>query len=115
MEQLLWTVDDVARFVDHPDLPLRRWALDRLRKRFPTQAGEPMVILVDDSDSYIALMASEFLPKTGDRERFGPILMERLQHAEGARFGYLSAALARLDYRKALPSILERLERAKRE
>jgi hypothetical protein len=115
MEQCLWTVDDVARFVNHPDRPLRRWALDRLRKRFPTQASEPMITLLDDSDLYIALMASEFLSKTGDKERFGPILMERLQHAAGARFGYLSEALARLDYRKALPLVLARLERARRE
>ncbi len=115
MEPLWWHVDDVARFVKHPDLPLRRWALDRLRKRFPTQAGEAMVPLLDDSDSYIALMASEFLAKTRDKERFGPILLECLQRAEGVRFGYLSVALARLDYREALALILARLERARRE
>lgn len=115
MEQLLWTFDDVVRFVDHPDLPVRRWALERLNKRFPDQAGEPMVTLLDDPDSYIALMASEFLPKTGDGERYGPILLERLKQAQGARFGYLSEALARLDHREALPLILERLERARRE
>lgn len=115
MEQLLWSVDDVARFVDHPDLPVRRWALDRLRKRFPTQAGEPMVTLLDDSNLYIALMASEFLSKTGDEKRYGPIFYERLRHAEGVRFGYLSEALARLGYREALPLILARLERARQE
>jgi hypothetical protein len=115
MEQLLWTFDDVARFVDHPDLPVRRWALDRLRKRFPTRAGEPMVTLLDDANSYIALVASEFLSKTGDKERYGPMLLERLQHATGPRFGYLSEALAHLNYRQALPLILERLERARQE
>jgi hypothetical protein len=115
MEHLLWNADDVARFVDHADLPVRRWALDRLRKRFPAQAGEPMVTLLDDSNSYIALMASEFLSKTGDGERYGPIMCERLQHADGARFGYLSEALARLGYREVLPLILTRLERARQE
>ena len=112
MERLLWTFEDVVQLVDHPDLPVRRWVLERLTKRFPSQAREPMVTLLDDPDSYIALTASEFLAETGDGERTGPALLERMRQAQGARFGYLAEALARLDRREALPLILERLERA---
>lgn len=109
MEELLWTFEDVVRFVDHPDRPLRRWALERLIKRFPNQAGDALLVMVDDPDEYISLMATQFLTEMGDREKYGPVLLERLKEANGARFGYLAQALARLDQRKALPPILERV------
>lgn len=115
MEQLLWTIDDVARFIDHPDLSVRRWALERLTGCFPDQAGEPSVTLLDDPNPLVALVASEFLSKTGNTERYGPVLLPRLRRAQGARFGFLSQALAQLDYRKALPLIIERLDRARRD
>jgi hypothetical protein len=115
MEQLLWTFDDVVKFIDHPDLPIRRWALERLTKRFPAQAGEPMVTLLDDANDHIAFAASEFLSKTGDRETYGPLLLDRLRRARGHRFGYLSEALAHLGHREALPLIMGRVERARRD
>ena len=115
MEQLLWTFDDVVKFIDHPDLPVRRWALERLTKQFPTQAGDPMVALLDDANEHIALTASEFLSKTGDRGTYGPLLLDRLRRARGHRFGYLSEALAHLGHREALPLIMERVERARRD
>jgi hypothetical protein len=114
MEKLLWTIEDVVRFVDHPDRPLRRWALDRLTNRFPEQAGDALLVMVDDPDGYISLVATEFLAKTGNRERYGPVLLERLKEAHGARFGYLAQALARLDHREALPLILQRVQSAGR-
>jgi hypothetical protein len=114
MEELLWTFEDVVRFVGHPDVPVRRWALERLTKRFADQAGEAVVTLVDDADSYISFMASRFLSETGDRERYGPVLLERLKRAKSTRFGQLAQALARLDQREALPLVVEHLERARR-
>lgn len=110
MEELLWTFEDVVRFIDHPDRPLRRWALERLTKRFPHQAGEALLAMVDDPDGYISLMATQFLVETGDRAKYGPVLLERLREAEGTRFGYLAQALGRLDRREALPLILERVD-----
>ncbi|MDD3828581.1 MAG: hypothetical protein PHY79_21670 [Anaerolineae bacterium] len=114
MEELLWTFEDVVRFIEHPDRPLRRWALERLTKRFPHQAGEALLAMVDDPDGYISLMAAQFLVETGDRDKYGPPLLERLGEAEGTRFGYLAQALARLDQRQALPLIVERFESAGR-
>jgi hypothetical protein len=114
MEELLWTFEDVVRFVDHPDRPLRRWALDRLTKRFPNQAGDALLAMADDSDEYISLMATQFLAETGDRGKYGPPLLERLGEAEEVRFGYLAEALARLDHREALPLVVERVELAGR-
>jgi hypothetical protein len=111
----LWTFDDVVKFINHPDLPVRRWAQERLTKRFPAQAGEPMVTLVDDADDYIARTASEFLSKTGDGETYGPPLLERLRRSRGHRFGYLVETLAHLGYRQALPLIMGRVERARRD
>jgi len=52
MEKLLWTFEDVVRFVDHPDRPLRHWALERLTQRFPKQAGDALLVMVDDPDGW---------------------------------------------------------------
>jgi HEAT repeat protein len=114
MEELLWTFEDVVRFVDHPDLPLRHWALERLTKRFPGQAGDALSVMVDDPDEYISTMAIRFLAETGDREKYGPALLARLKEAKGTRFGTLAEALARLDEREALPLILERVKSGRR-
>jgi hypothetical protein len=114
-EQLLWTFDDVVRFIDHPDLPVRRWALERLTKRFPNQAGNAMVVMLDDADDYIARTAAEFLSESGDGTRYGPLLLERLRRSRGRRFGYLAETLANLGYRQALPLIMGRVERARRD
>ena len=110
MEQLLWTFDDIVRFIDHPDTPVRRWSLDRLIKLFPDRAADPLLTMVDDPNSSIALSATEFLSRTGNGEKYGPVLMDRLKRAQGSRFGYLAEALARLDIRDALPVALHRLE-----
>ena len=66
MEPLLWTLDDVVRFIDHPDRPLRRWAQERLIHRFPEQAGDSLAAMLDDQNSYIVLVAAQFLSETGD-------------------------------------------------
>ena len=76
MEELLWTFEDVVRFVDHPDRRLRRWALGRSSKRFSNQAGDALLVMMDDPDGYLSLMATQFLAETGDREKYGPVLLE---------------------------------------
>jgi HEAT repeat protein len=111
----LWTFDDVVGFIKHPDLPVRRWALERLTKRFPAQAGNAMVVMLDDADDYIARTASKFLSETGDGETYGPLLLERLRQSRGCRFGYITETLAHLDHRQALPLIMGRVERARRD
>jgi HEAT repeat protein len=111
MEQLLWTFDEVVRFIDYPDRPVRRWAFERLTRLFPDRAGEAMIALLDDEDTYISRRAAEFLAKAGDMERYGSAMLGRLRQAGGARFGYLAQALARLGNRQALPLVLERIRR----
>jgi hypothetical protein len=110
MEQLLWTFEDLKRFANHPDAPLRSWAVDRLIKLFPERAGEVLVTTLDDQDHFIAPRALDFLAKTGDRERYGPTLLERLSRARGEHFGRLAMTLAELGYRPALPVILSYLD-----
>ena len=61
MEQLLWTFEDLRRFTTHPDTPVREWAVERLIKHFPDQAGDVLVTLVDDPRGYVAFKALEFL------------------------------------------------------
>ena len=109
MGELLWTFKDVTQFIDHPDQSLRLWALERLLKRFPNQAASPLAAMLEDPYPYIALKAAEFIAKTGDLE-YGSLLLNRFQHAHAPYKGYMALALARLDYREALPHILEHLE-----
>jgi HEAT repeat protein len=110
MEKLLWTFDRVAQFSRHPDPPVRRWAAERLIKRFPGQAGSVLVEVLDDADWILPNHAARFLADTGDRDRYAPALMARLRRPGYARMDAVSVALARLDHREALPLILERLE-----
>ena len=112
MEQILWTFEDVVRFVDHPDRPLRSWAAESLTKRFPERADEVLIGMLDDGAWSIANRAINFLARSGAAERYGPILFERLERSRGDRLGLLARALARLDYRAALPAILEIATRA---
>jgi hypothetical protein len=106
MEQLLWSFEDIKRFASHPDAPLRLWAMDRLIKLFPDEAGNVLVTMLDDKGRFIAGKALDFLAETGEPEKYGPILLEHLQRAEGEHFGRLAMTLARLGYRPALPLIL---------
>ena len=110
MEKLLWTFDQVAQFSRHPDPPVRRWAAERLIKRFPDQAGSVIVEALDDADWILPNRAARFLADTGESGRYGPELMERLRRPGYAHMDAVSVALARLDHREALPLILERLE-----
>jgi|GEM_PF-449929 len=110
-DRLLWTADDVAPFVRHPDTPLRFWALERLTTLFPNRAGEALLPLLDDPEDHLVMLASEFLASTGDRARYGPVMVEHLSKAQGAHVGYLALALGRLRHEPALPFILETLAR----
>jgi hypothetical protein len=109
MEELLWTFEDVMRFLHHPDRPLRSWAVERLIKRFPDRAGDALLDAAGDADEYITLMAAQWLAETGDRARYGPPLLEWLKTAQDSRLGILAEALARLGHREVLPHILKRL------
>jgi HEAT repeat protein len=110
MEQFLWAFDDIVRFIDHPEIPLRRWAQERLVKLYPDQAAEPLVSMLDDPNAHNVLLACRFLGETGESAKYGPILLQHLQQVEGARFGYLADALGALNYREAVPPIAERLD-----
>jgi HEAT repeat protein len=109
MEQYLWTFDDIVRFIDHPDTPVRRWAIEWLTKRFPDRAAESLLTVLDDLYTYNVLSACSFLGDQGDRAKHGPALFEGLKQAEGARFAYIAAALGKLGYREAVPMIAQRL------
>jgi len=96
MEQFLWSFEDVKRFTNHPDVPLRLWAVDRLIKLFSDRAGDVLLTMLDDKGRFIAAKALDFLAETGETEKYGPILLEHLQRADGEHFGRLAMTLARL-------------------
>lgn len=80
--------------------------MDRLIGLFPDQAGDVLVTMLDDKGHSVASQALDFLVETGETEKYGPILLEHLQHADGERFGRLAMTLAKLGYRPTLPVIL---------
>lgn len=110
----LWTLDDLARFAHHPDAAVRDWAVHRLMRLFPEQAGDILVTLLDDPYVFITRWAVDFLGCTGERERYGPVLLAYLFKSFGATYEHIALALARLDYREALPLLLERLQELSR-
>jgi len=115
VEQLLWTFEDLRRFTTHPDTPVREWAVERLIKHFPDQAGDVLVTLVDDPRGYAAFHALEFLGLSGQGDKYGPILLEQWPRIQGDNRGHLAMALARLGYRPAIPLIVRSLQQPDRQ
>lgn len=109
MQQLVWTFEQIARFSDHPDRPVRRWAMHRLLKLFPERAAPVLVGMLDEDDFYLVREAAECLGRSGERERYGPFLLEHLQRTRDEYVGYFALALGMLNYRQALPRLLEQL------
>ncbi len=107
MKQLLWKLDDALRFIHHPDHPVRSWALELMINRFPERAGDAVVDMLDDDNTYIVMRATDFLGDTGDRQRCGPALLEHLKQCTDERSGYYAEALGKLGYRQALPLIID--------
>jgi HEAT repeat protein len=99
MEPLLWTFEEIAAFVTHPDKPVRRWAQDRLLGLFPERAPEVLTAQLGDEDFYTAMRAAEAIGKTGDAARYGPIVLEHMQRAPALHF----AAWPRLPHSFNLP------------
>ena len=67
-ETLLWKPEDLARFLSHPQVEVRRWAGDRLRKLFPDQAGPHLLTVLDDPDRIAVGQVIDFLGQTGDAD-----------------------------------------------
>ena len=111
MQPLLWSQAQITAFVTHADLPVRRWAMDRLIERFPEAAPAALVPLLDDVEPYLVFKAADVIAASGEVERFRAPLVERLGSARGQRFGRLVQALARLDAEAARPWLLERARR----
>jgi hypothetical protein len=111
-EGLLWRAEDLAPFLHHPQVEVRRWAGDRLIKLFPAQAALHLLAALDDPNDSVAAQAINFLGAMGDAGEYGPALAERLSGAAGWRFGRLAVGLARLGHRAALPALIERARAA---
>lgn len=114
MEQLLWTFEDLRRFTAHPDAPVREWAVERLIKHYPDQAGDVLVTVVDDPRRYTAFKALKFLGQSGQGDKYGPILLEHWPRIQGDTRGHLAVALATLGYRPAMPFIVRSLQQPDR-
>ncbi len=108
-ETLLWHAEDLAPFLRHPQIEVRRWAAERLIKLFPGQAAPHLLTVLDDPDRSLHRQVTDFLGRQGDAEACGPELARHLSGASGQRISELALALARLGYRAALPALLERV------
>jgi hypothetical protein len=106
MDPLLFTFEEIAGFVAHPDKPVRRWAQDRLLTLFPERAAEVLTAQLGDEDFYLALRAAEVIGDSGDAARYGPLVLEHMQRAPAAHFAALAEAAAQLELAEALPLIV---------
>ncbi len=107
MTQILWSFEKLRRFTEHPDLAVRDWALERLTKLFPDQAGETAVKMLDDENIYVRLQAVNFLGDTGDK-KYGPVLLEKLKQTEQVNlFVALADALGQVCFQEAGPVMLD--------
>ena len=77
----MWSFEDIKHFANHPDAPVRSWAMDRLIKLFPDQAGDVLVTMLDDQGHFIANTSLDFLAKTREPEKYGPMFGERKRYA----------------------------------
>ena len=111
MEPWLWTAEQLIRFSGHEMRDIRRWAQGTLAHLYPEQAGPVMVDLLDDRDEVIRVGAIDFLGETGDAERYGLPLLERLRDEEYGNRGQAAQALAMLGVREALPILLEQVRK----
>lgn len=111
MEPLLWTFEEIAGFLTHPDKQVRRWVQDRLLDLFPERSPEVLMAELDDDDFYLALRAAEALGDSGDAARYGPLVLEHMQRAPAAHFAALAEAAAHLGLAEALPLIVAQSRR----
>lgn len=111
MEPLLWTFEEIAGFVTHPDKPVRRWAQDRLLGLFPERAPEVLAAQLGDADFYLALRAADVIGGSGDAARYGPIVLDTMQRVSDTHFGALAEAAAHLGLAEALPLIVAQSRR----
>jgi len=111
MEPLLWTFEEIAGFVTHPDKPVRRWAQDRVLSLFPERAPEVLAAQLGDADFYMALRAAETIGNSGDAARYGPLVLEHMQRVPAVHFAALAEAAAQLGLAEALPLIVTQSRR----
>ncbi len=114
MADILWSYDQVRQFADHSEAAVRDWTLGRLSKLFPDQAAETAEKMLADEDHLVVIQAIRILENTRDSQKYGPILFELLQQADGGRFATLAEALVSLGYRQAAPVILDYIQQSDR-
>lgn len=110
MTDLRWSVEQVAAFIHHPEYAVRQWALDRLIKRFPDRSGDLIASMLADTHTYIVMNAATFIGATGDRERYGPRVLDQLARAGQSTVEYCAQAAGQLGVVEAVPLLLERLQ-----
>jgi len=79
----IWNLSDYLRFIHHNNPLVRSWALDNIQAHYPCEAIEEVAVLMNDSDSEIALKAVEYLGQSGSASA-GRALLTKLKEAPPA-------------------------------
>ena len=109
--QLLWTLDDYRRFLQHPDPWVRRWAADRIEAQYPQQAVESLAGLLTDPDTDLQITAARLIGDSGDK-RYEPALLAVWPESRGFVRNWLTTALGQLRSPGLLPHLAAELEAA---
>ncbi len=104
--QLLWTLDDYARFLQHPDILVRFWAFRHLEDQYPSAAPRLVATLLDDPDSLLQFNAIKALGELGGAENERKLLALWPQVQDNNRY-WVMLSLSRMHSAAFLPLLLE--------
>ncbi|ANM29620.1 hypothetical protein ABI59_08575 [Acidobacteria bacterium Mor1] len=97
MSELIWSMDELARFARFEDSEVRYWAIDRLIRHYPEDCCDKIAHgLIDDHEATPAMVARH-LGEHGGPEHHA-VLVRGLRVLRGATPGLCLQALARLGY-----------------
>ena len=108
--QLLWTLDDYARFLHHPDFLVRFWAFRHLEDQYPNAAPRLVATLLDDTDTLLQYNAIKALGELGGAENERKLL-DLLPKVQDNNRYWVMLSLSRMHSAAFLPLLLEEVGR----
>ena len=86
MTTFLWSFEALARLCGHQDRRVKCWAVGRVRRLYPKEAGPLMVGLLSDRNGSVAAQAAAYFCDDPDRN-FADALLAAFRKARALRRG----------------------------
>lgn len=111
INQHIWTLEDLQRFLSHDDLRLRIWAEQRIVALHRSQSGPILASrLIEDDIVLLGLILNDIV-SLPDAASYEPVLLEQLYKSEGERFAVFADALASIGCKEVLRWVYAALNR----